>query len=62
MTDKEILDLLDHYTKHGWEVSKTFDNVLWIIFSGNFGYVTAPSLGEAVKLAMAEQVKWATRG
>lgn len=62
MTDREILDLLDYYTKYGWDVSKTFDDELWIIYSGNFGSVTAPTLREAVRLAMAEQVKWATRG
>ena len=57
--DKEILDLLDHYTKHGWTIFKTAEKYPWII-DGHFGSVEAPTIREAVMKAITKQAEWAT--
>ena len=54
MSDKEALNLIEHYR---WKVQPTLENK-WAI-DGAFGSIRGETLREAIKTALTAQAEWA---
>jgi hypothetical protein len=55
MTDKEALNLIEHYR---WKVQPTLENK-WAV-DGEFGSIRGETLREAIQTALEAQAEWAT--